>query len=158
MTLSANQYTKTTYCMKAGWHTSEMATDLWRKQSIQYARQLRTEGALKKKRCVCNLPANWKHTSDSSLPIKGKSSDSLPAEVLTGRFIKLSALLRQFQHTHFATERCRQVYNRLLSVVVQWTKPFSAQWVEQHKLSNATLYFTESKRLILSIISFNGRP
>ena len=47
------------------------------------------------------------HTSDSSLPIKVKSSDGLPAEVLTGRFIKLSAVLRQFKRTHFATERSR---------------------------------------------------
>ena len=44
-----------------------------------------------------------------TLPFKDKSSDGLPAEVLTGRFIKLSALLRQFQSTHFATENCRQV-------------------------------------------------
>ena len=47
-----------------------MSIGLWRKQSIQCASLLRTEGAIKKKRCVCNLLADRKHTSDSSLPIK----------------------------------------------------------------------------------------
>ena len=46
-----------------------------RDSECYYAKQLRTGGALKKKRCVYNLPADWKHTSDTSLPIKGKSSD-----------------------------------------------------------------------------------
>ena len=35
------------------------------------------------------------HTSDSSLPIKGKSSDGLPAEVLTGRLFWLHYFLAQ---------------------------------------------------------------
>ena len=52
---------------------------------------------LKKERGVfTNCLQLVNHTSDSSRPIKGKSSDGLPAEVLTGRFIKLSPLVRQF--------------------------------------------------------------
>ena len=35
------------------------------------------------------------HTSDYSLPIKGKSSDGLPAEVLTGRLFWLHYFLAQ---------------------------------------------------------------
>ena len=65
---------------------------------------------LKKERGVfTNCLQLVNHTSDSSLPIKGKSSDGLPAEVLTGRFLKLSPLVREFQRTHFATEHSRQV-------------------------------------------------
>ena len=112
----------------------------------------------KKKRCVYNLLADWKHTSDSSLPIKGKSSDGLPGWSLDRAFIKLSALLRQFQqlillrssvckcvvlwmwlwvlrerpplsvfsqmNSHWSnnTLTLHQIYNRLLSVVVQGTQ------------------------------------
>lgn len=39
-----------------GWHSSEMSVGLWRKQSIQCARPLRTEGAIKKEE-VCLQPA-----------------------------------------------------------------------------------------------------
>jgi len=47
------------YCVHAGGgHSSEMSVGLWRKQNIQYARLLRTGGAIKKKRCVYNLLAD----------------------------------------------------------------------------------------------------
>lgn len=34
------------HCMYAGWHSSEMSVGLWRQQSIQCARPLRTGGAI----------------------------------------------------------------------------------------------------------------
>ena len=46
------------YCVYAVWHSSEISVGFWRKQSIQYGRLLRTEGAIKKKRCVFNLLAD----------------------------------------------------------------------------------------------------
>ena len=84
--------------------------NLWRLQNILKLQELRTEGAIKKEEVCLQTACSLQITLLIPLcPLRASLLTALPTEVLTGRFIKLSAVLRQFQRTYFATQHCRQV-------------------------------------------------